>query len=83
MDTLEKRIITVISQVSEIEESTISAQSTFEELSLNSLDAVTISYELEQEFGIQIPDNKVYTITSVQELIDGITQLIEERCVTE
>ncbi len=83
MDTLEKRIITVISQVSEIEESTISAQSTFDELSLNSLDAVTISYELEQEFGIQIPDNKVYTITSVQELIDGITQLIEERCVTE
>lgn len=77
MDTLEKRIVTVISQVSEITATRISCSSSFAELSLSSLDAVTIAYELEQEFGVQIPDNKVYTISTVQELIDGVRQLVE------
>ncbi|MDH5408581.1 MAG: phosphopantetheine-binding protein [Gammaproteobacteria bacterium] len=77
MNSLEKHIIEVIAQFSEIDESLISLDSTFQDLSLTSLDAVTISYELEQEFGVQIPDDKVYTIKTVKELFEGIQTLLE------
>lgn len=83
MDILEKHIISVISQVSEIAEASISCSSTFEELKLSSLDAVTIAYELEEEFGVRIPDDKVYTISTVQELIDGIRHLTKTESIDE
>lgn len=81
MDDLEKRIIEVVSKISEIPATDISSNSTFEELSLSSLDAVMIEFELEEEFGVAIPDSDVYTITSVQELIDGVRQLLEKEAV--
>lgn len=75
MASLEQRVISIISQVSEIDPSQITSEDSFEKLNLTSLDAVTISYEIEQEFNIQIPDEQVYSIRTVHELINGIRQL--------
>lgn len=76
MDKLEQRIISIIAQISDQPSTNITSTSSFEELALTSLDAVTIAYELEQELGIQIPDNQIYSIRTVQELVDDIKQLV-------
>ncbi|MDH5179861.1 MAG: acyl carrier protein [Gammaproteobacteria bacterium] len=74
-DNLEQRVVEIIAQFTETPPSSIHAGSTFDELGLTSLDAVTITYELEQELGIELTESDTYSINSVQDLIDGITQL--------
>ncbi len=74
-DNLEQRIVKIIAQIIDKPPNSISSNSSFEELGLTSLDAVTIMYELEQEFDIEIPDTEANTISSVQELIEGVRKL--------
>lgn len=78
MDNIEQRIISIIAQISDQSPANISVNSSFEELALTSLNAVTIAYELELEFEIEIPDSQVYSIRSVQELFDGVKKLLNK-----
>lgn len=77
IDNLEQRIIKIIAQISDISISGITPESSFEELGLTSLDAVTIAYELEQDLNIKVPDTEVYSINSVQELINGVRKILQ------
>ena len=53
MEVLEK-VIKVLAEYKEVDASTITADTTFEELELDSLDTVDLVMELENEFGITI-----------------------------
>ena len=79
MDKFEQRVISIICQVGELDENRISYNSTFDELNLGSLDAVSIAFEIEDEFGVEIPDNMVYAVSTIQELLDGVKKLVGER----
>lgn len=75
MENLEQRVIKIIAQIIDQPSTDISADSSFEDLGLTSLDAVSIMYELEQEFNIDIPDSEANTISSVSDLITGVQKL--------
>jgi acyl carrier protein len=55
---------------------TVRSDSTFEELGIDSLDRINILFELEGEFDIQIDDEQAKQVTSLQQMIDGITKLV-------
>lgn len=73
------RVIRVIAQTQRIPPESISLDSTFEELKIDSLDGINIVFALENEFGINIPDEGVQNLRSVRETVEGVRKLIEEQ----
>ena len=73
---LAQRVISVIATTQRIPPEKISAESTFEELGLDSLDSVNILFALEEEFEIEIPDEQAREIRGVRGMIDGIGKLV-------
>jgi len=71
--TLEK-IAALISEDREIDIDSITRETTFEELGLDSLDTVELVMAFEEQFGISIEiDENLRTIGDVADLIDNIT----------
>ncbi len=77
LDDLEKRVISVIAATQHIPVDTITIDSTFEELKIDSLDGINILFAVENEFNISIPDEAAQTIKTVRQMVDGIRQLME------
>ncbi len=58
-----------------VEESEVKASSSFvEDLGADSLDTVELVMAFEEEFGIEIPDDKAEAIKTVQDAVDYIEQ---------
>ncbi len=72
-------IIRVIAQTQRIPRESISLESTFEELKIDSLDGINIIFALENEFGINIPDEGVQNMHSIRETVEGVRKLVEEK----
>ncbi len=72
MSTVEERVKKVVADQLDIQQS-ISLDSSFvDDLGADSLDTVELVMALEEEFDIEIPDDKAEKITTVQEAIDFI-----------
>lgn len=78
-DELAAHVIRVIAQTQRIPEESISVGSTFEELKIDSLDGINIIFALENEFGINIPDEGVQNMRSIRDTVEGVRKLIEEQ----
>lgn len=78
-DDLSTQVIRVIAQTQRIPADSIALDSTFEELKIDSLDGINIVFAIENEFGINIPDEGVQNLRSVRETVDGVRKLVEEK----
>ncbi|MBV9403798.1 MAG: acyl carrier protein [Acidobacteriaceae bacterium] len=78
-DDLSAHVIRVIAQTQRIPQESISLDSTFEELKIDSLDGINIVFALENEFGLNIPDEGVQNMRSVRDTVEGVRQLIAEQ----
>jgi acyl carrier protein len=71
-----QRVREVIAGVKDVPVETISADSTFEELAIDSLDGFNVLFELEKVFDISIPDEQAKDIHSVRDAVTGIELLL-------
>ena len=78
-DDLGAHVIRVIARSQRIPSESITLDSTFEQLNIDSLDGINIVFELEKEFDIEIPDEGVQNLRSVRETVAGVRQLIEAK----
>ena len=70
MSTFDK-VKDIITDKLGVEEEKISAKASFvDDLGADSLDTVELIMQLEEEFGIEIPDEDAETITTVQAAVD-------------
>ncbi len=76
---LSAQVIRVIAQTQRIPADTITIDSTFEQLKIDSLDGINIIFALENEFSVEIPDEGVQNMRSVRETVDGVRLLIERK----
>ncbi len=76
LDQLSSRVIRVIAQTQRIPAESIALDSTFDQLKIDSLDGINIVFALENEFGVEIPDEGVNNMRSVREVTEGIQKLI-------
>jgi acyl carrier protein len=79
LDELGQRVIKVIASTQRIPEDSVSINSTFEELNIDSLDGINLVFALENEFGINIPDEGIQSLRSVRETINGVRMLAGEK----
>ena len=77
-EELTGRVRRIIAAAQHLPEEKVTAESTFEELGIDSLDGINILFAVESEFNINIPDEAAQTIRSVRDVVDGIAKLLTE-----
>ena len=70
------RVIRVIAETQRIPSDGITAESTFEELKIDSLDGIQIVFAIENEFNINVPDDAAKSIRTVADLANGVERLV-------
>ena len=75
MNDIATRCIDIIAKSKSIPADTISLASTFDELNIDSLDTINISFEVEEAFNIEIPDEALSTLRTVGDMVQGVTKL--------
>jgi acyl carrier protein len=78
-EDLQARVIRVIAKTQRIPPETVSIDSTFEELKIDSLDGINLIFALESEFNVDIPDEDARLIKSVRQMAEGIAQLVAQK----
>ena len=78
-DELITRVTGVIAKTQHVPPESITIDSTFEQLKIDSLDGINILFAIESEFDIDIPDAAAKRIRSVREMVDGIEQLVASK----
>jgi acyl carrier protein len=74
---LTERVRGIIATAQHLPQEKVTADSTFEELGIDSLDGINILFAVENEFNINIPDDAAQNIRSVRDVVDGIAKLLE------
>lgn len=78
-DDLIPRVTGVIAKSQHIAPESITIDSTFEDLKIDSLDGINILFALEGEFDVDIPDDAAKQIRSVRQAVEGIEKLLAAR----
>jgi acyl carrier protein len=76
---LAAKVIQVIAQTQRIPVESITLDSTFEQLKIDSLDGINIVFALENEFNISIPDDGVQNMRSVRDTVNGVASLLKQK----
>jgi acyl carrier protein len=75
---IETKIIKIVADQLNVDESEISSDSSFvDDLGADSLDTVELVMAFEEEFGVEIPDDDAEKIQSVQNAIDYVAAKAE------
>ncbi len=69
--TVTERVIRVFADFKKVSTDQITTETSFEELGMDSLDGLNLVFELEEEFDITIPDDRVKEMQSVGQAIRG------------
>ncbi len=74
-----QRVVDVITSTQKLEQGKVTIDSTFEELQIDSLDGLNIVFALENEFDIDIPDDKARELSNVRQVAEQINELLESK----
>jgi acyl carrier protein len=72
-------VIMAISKQKGLDASSIDLNSTLPQLGVNSLDAISIVYHIEDQFGIEVPNEMLADLASVRDIVDKLSTLITAR----
>ncbi|MGO9897812.1 MAG: acyl carrier protein [Bryobacteraceae bacterium] len=75
-DDLVQRVLKVIATSKRIPLEKVTIDSGFQDLGIDSMDAVEILFGLENEFNINIPDDEVRSVRDVRGMCEGVERLV-------
>ena len=75
-DDLIQRVLKAIATSKRIPLETVTIDSEFQQLEIDSMDAVEILFALENEFDINIPDEEVRGVRNVRNMCEGVERLL-------
>lgn len=76
---IQDRVLKVIATSKRIPLESVTPDSSFESLGIDSLDRLNILFDLESEFDIEIDDEQAKQVTNIHQMVEGITRLLEAR----
>src|SRR6476646_8367509 len=77
-DDIVQQVIAVIARKKKLDAAQITAESTFEQLGLDSLDAADLLFTFEDTFGIVVPDEVALSMKSVGQVAVEVKKLLDE-----
>ncbi len=75
---IENSVIKLIAKQKNLNPSDITSESTLEALGVTSLEAITIVYDVEEKFDVEVPDELLDKLDTVHDIVDGVASLISE-----
>ena len=75
-DDLIQRVLKVIATSKRIPLDTVTIDSEFQQLNIDSMDAVEILFALENEFDVSIPDEDARNVRSIRQMCEGVEKLL-------
>ena len=72
-------ITTFIATLKELPLESVTTASTFDELHMDSLDKINLSFEVEERFKISIPDNALNSLRTVGDVVAGVQRILAEK----
>jgi acyl carrier protein len=78
-DEFTQRVLNTIATSKRIPPDTVTIDSEFQALGIDSMDAVEILFALENEFDINIPDDDVRSVKNVRDMVAGVARLVEAK----
>jgi acyl carrier protein len=78
-ELIRDRVISLVAGATHLAAEDVSLQTTFASLGMSSLDAFNLIADLEEELGIEIPNEEVMGIRSVGETVAAVEKLVAER----
>jgi acyl carrier protein len=78
-DAVAGKVFEIIAKQKRISPDQVTIDSTFQELGLDSLDAVNILFEVEGEFNISISDEQARLIKNVRQMVEGVSSLVVQK----
>jgi acyl carrier protein len=80
MNEIAQECIALIAKQKSIPPESITLESVLvEDLGLDSLDRVSIAFDLEEKYEIEIPESKLDQIKTVQDMVSGIEQALAQK----
>lgn len=79
MQEIFDRVRRLVAENQQIEARTITIDSTFEELEIDSFDGVNLLFAIENEFDIQVSDEDAKKLRGIRDVVDGVERLLGER----
>ena len=71
------KVVEVTADIMGVEEEDLSEATTFDDLDADSLDRLQLVTALEDEFGLEIDDEKLMAISSLSDAVDAIASAME------
>ena len=75
-------MLKVIATSKRIPLESVQPDSSFESLGIDSLDRLNMLFDLESEFDIEINDEEAKQVQNIQEMIEGVTHLVQAKTPT-
>jgi acyl carrier protein len=75
MDDIESRIVELVAKSKNLPASDVRLDSTFDELQIDSLDKINLSFAVEEMFSIEIPDDSLNSLKTVGDVVRGVETL--------
>ena len=69
---IERKLIEIVRKEKEIPEDVLRPETALAEAGIDSLDALTILFGIEEEFHISIPDDRARSMTTFGDIIDAV-----------
>jgi acyl carrier protein len=73
------RVVEVIAKARRMPPEMLTLDKSFEDLNMDSLDALNLVFELESAFDIEVPDEAVRQIRTVRQMVEGVEQLLAQK----
>ncbi len=78
-ESVAERVIRVFADFKKVPRDEITMDTTFDELGFDSLDGLNLVFELEEEFDLTIPDDRVADMKGVRQAVEGIEALLDAK----
>jgi len=79
MSQVAEECIALIAKQKSMRPDQVRLDSTFDELALDSLDRVTLAFDIEEKYEIEIPEEKLGRIRTVSDMVMGIEEALREK----
>jgi len=79
MNQVREECIALIAKQKSISPEKIGLESTFDELAVDSLDRVSLAFDIEEKYEIEIPEDKLGQIKTVGDMVRGIEDAVRQK----
>ena len=77
--SVDQRVIAAIARSKRLDAARIRPETTFEELGMDSLDAIELLFEIEEEFDLTVEDEAVQGKENVGQVIEAVHEALDEK----